>query len=84
MLKVDGKVVATRQMERTLPFTLAWDENLDVGSDTGTPVNDADYQIPFAFSGKIERITLSIDRPQLSPADIQKLQHAQPSKRTKE
>ena len=84
VLKVDGKVVATRKMERTLPFTLAWDENLDVGSDTGTPVNDADYQIPFAFSGRIERITLSIDRPQLSPADIQKLQHAQRSKRTTE
>jgi hypothetical protein len=84
VLKVDGKVVATKKMERTLPFTLAWDENLDVGSDTGTPVNDADYQIPFAFSGRIERITLSIDRPQLSPADIQKLQHAQRSKSTTE
>lgn len=40
--------------------------------------------LPFAFSGRIERITLSIDRPQLSPADIQKLQHAQRSKRTTE
>jgi arylsulfatase len=84
VLKVDGKVVATRKMERTLPFTLAWDENLDVGSDTGTPVNDADYQTPFAFTGRIEKITLSIDRPQLSPADIQKLQHAQRSKGTTE
>jgi arylsulfatase len=84
VLKVDGKVVATRKMERTLPFTLAWDENLDVGSDTGTPVNDADYQTPFAFRGRIDKITLSIDRPQLSPADIQKLQHAERSKRTTE
>jgi arylsulfatase len=45
-------------------------------------VNDADYQTPFAFTGRIERITLSIDRPQLSPADIQKLKHAQRSKAT--
>jgi arylsulfatase A-like enzyme len=84
VLKVDGKAVATRKMESTLPFTLAWDENLDVGSDTGTPVNDADYQTPFAFTGRIEKITLSIDRPQLSPADIQKLQDAQRSKTTTE
>jgi arylsulfatase len=47
-------------------------------------VQHADYQIPFAFSGRIERITLSIDRPQLSPADIQMLQHAQRSKSTTE
>lgn len=77
-------MVATRKVECTLPFTLAWDENLDVGSDTGTPVNDADYQTPFAFAGRIEKITLSIDRPQPSPANIQKLQHAQRSKRTTE
>jgi hypothetical protein len=41
---------------------LRWDESLDIGSDTGTPVNDADYKTPFAFTGRIEKITL-IDRP---------------------
>ncbi len=35
--KVDGKVVATLKMKDTLPSILEWDENLDVGSDTGTP-----------------------------------------------
>jgi arylsulfatase len=75
-LKVDGKEVATQKMEHTIPFILAWDENLDVGSDTGTPVDDDDYQVPFKFTGKINKITLTIDRPQLSPADIQKLQAA--------
>ncbi len=63
---------------------LQWDENLDVGSDTGTPVDDKDYQVPFAFTGKINKITLTIDRPQLSPADIKKLQAAQRNNKTSE
>jgi arylsulfatase A-like enzyme len=76
ILKVDGKEVATHKMPHTLPLILQWDENLDVGSDTGTPVDDKDYQVPFAFTGKIDKITLSIDRPKLSPEDIKKLQAA--------
>ncbi|HXY54735.1 MAG TPA: arylsulfatase, partial [Nitrospirota bacterium] len=74
VLKVDGKDVATQKMEHTLPFIMQWDESLDIGSDTGTPVNDADYQVPFAFNGKIDKITLTIDRPKLSPEDIKKLE----------
>jgi hypothetical protein len=81
VLKVDGNAVDTQKMEHTLPFILQWDEALDIGSDTGTPVNDADYQIPFAFTGTLNKITLTIDRPQLSPEDIKKLQAAQSEKR---
>ena len=76
MLKVDGMVVSTQQMEHTLPLILQWDENFDVGADTGTPVDDQDYQVPFTFTGKLNKLTLTIDRPQLTPADIQKLQTA--------
>lgn len=60
-----------------LPLILQWDENFDVGADTGTPVDDKDYQIPFTFTGKLNKLTLTIDRPQLTPADIRKLQAAQ-------
>jgi arylsulfatase A-like enzyme len=77
MLRVDGKDVATKQMARTLPFMLQWDEALDIGSDTGTPVNDADYKAPFTFTGTLGKITLTVDRPQLSPEDVKKLQEAQ-------
>ena len=84
VLKLDGKVVATQRMERSIPFILQWDENLDIGSDTGTPVNDADYKVPFKFTGKINKITLTIDRPRLSPEDIKKLEAAQHSKKTSE
>ena len=75
-LKVDGKVVDSKKMERTLPMILQWDEAFDVGSDTLTGVNDADYRPPFAFTGKLNRLTIKVDRPQLSPADIKKLQAA--------
>jgi len=84
VLRVDGKEVATQKMERTIPFILAWDENLDVGSDTGTPVDDRDYQVPFKFTGKINRITLSIDRPKLTPEDEKKLMAAQRNNKTSE
>ena len=75
-LKVDGKVVDSKKMERTLPMILQWDEAFDVGSDTLTGVNDADYRPPFAFTGKLKKLTIKVDRPQLSPADIKKLQAA--------
>jgi len=38
---LDGKIVATQTMEHTVPLTLPWDETFDIGSDTGTPVEDA-------------------------------------------
>ena len=50
--------------------------SLDIGSDTLTGVIDADYQPPFAFTGKLNRLTLKLDRPQLSPEDIEKLKSA--------
>jgi arylsulfatase len=56
---------------------LQWDKSLDIGSDTLTGVDDKDYQTPFAFTGKIDKITLTIDRPMLSPDDIKKLEQAQ-------
>jgi arylsulfatase A-like enzyme len=77
VLKVDGTAVATQTMEHTLPLILQWDENFDIGSDTGTPVDDQDYQVPFAFTGQLNRLTLTIDRPQLTPADIEKLKAAE-------
>ena len=73
VLKVDGKPVATEKMQHTLPFILQWDEALDIGSDTGSPVDDDDYATPFAFTGKLDKITLTIDRPKLSPKDIARL-----------
>lgn len=73
-LKVDGKVVATKMMPKTLPMILQWDESFDVGSDTLTSVNDADYQSPFRFTGKLNKLTVKVNRPQLSTAEIKNLE----------
>ena len=69
-------------LSHTLPMILQWDESLDIGSDTLTGVADEDYQTPFAFTGKTDRITLTIDRPTLSPDDIKKLEQAQRENKT--
>ena len=69
VLKVDGKVVATQKMERTVPLILQWDETFDIGADTGTPVDDRDYRVPFNFSGKINKLTIALDQPKLTAED---------------
>ena len=69
VLLVDGKQVASQRMEHTLPFSLQWDETFDVGMDTGTPVDDKDYQVPFAFTGKLDKVTVSLKPSQLSAED---------------
>jgi arylsulfatase len=79
-LMVDGKVVATKRMEKTLPVILQWDESFDIGSDTLTGVNDADYKPPFVLTAKLNNLTIKVDRPQLSPEDIKKLQAAMTEK----
>ncbi len=75
--KVDGKVVATQKLDHTVPLTLPWDETFDIGSDTGTPVDDNDYQVPFRFNGTIDKLTFALDEPKLTPKDIEKLKEAE-------
>lgn len=72
VLRVDGKDVATQKMEHTIPIILQFDENFDIGADTGTPVSE-EYVLPYNFSGKINKLSLTIDRPALTPKDIQEL-----------
>jgi arylsulfatase A-like enzyme len=76
VLKVDGKEIARKRMEQTLPMILQWDEAFDIGSDTLTGVNDADYKPPFPLTAKLNKLTIKVDRPQLSQEDIQKLEDA--------
>jgi hypothetical protein len=75
-LSVDGKVVDTKTMPKTLPMILQWDESFDIGSDTLTGVNDADYTPPFTLTAKLNKLTLKVDRPTLTEEDIKKLQSA--------
>jgi arylsulfatase A-like enzyme len=76
-LKVDSKVVATQTMDRSIPLIFTVDETFDIGADTGSPIDDQDYQVPFNFTGTIDKLTISLDRPKLSPEDIQRLKEAE-------
>ncbi|WP_068467170.1 hypothetical protein [Candidatus Protochlamydia phocaeensis] len=68
-LKVDGQTIESKHMAHTIPFILQWDETFDIGVDTGTPVDDKDYQVPFSFTGKIINITITPQVEQLSEAE---------------
>jgi len=68
-LKVDGKVVDSHPMPKSLPIAVAWSNVFNVGVDTGTPVDDGDYQVPFRFTGKIHKLTVKLGPDERSPAD---------------
>ncbi|MCC8981772.1 arylsulfatase [Bradyrhizobium acaciae] len=70
VMTVDGQEAVRVALPHTTPFTFAWDETFDVGMDTGTPVDDKDYQVPFAFSGKIEKITVDLGEGPVSEASM--------------
>jgi len=76
ILKVDGADVATLELPHTIPFLLPVAETFDVGVDTRTSVNDKDYQVPFRFTGKIDKLMIAVERPKLTPEDVQKLKSA--------
>jgi arylsulfatase len=63
VLSVDGNAVASRTMPYTIPFVISLDESFDVGVDTRTGVDDKDYQVPFRFTGKLDKLTVKLDLP---------------------
>jgi hypothetical protein len=75
-LKVDGEEVSTQTMDRTIPLLVPVDETFDIGTDTRTPVDDHDYQVPFTFTGKIDKLTIAVEPPKLTPEDVKKLEAA--------
>jgi arylsulfatase len=70
---VDGKVVATQKLDKTIPLLLPIDETFDIGAKSGTPIDDRDYQTPFAFTGKIDKLNVTVEPPVLTEADKKKL-----------
>jgi arylsulfatase A-like enzyme len=71
-LKVDGKVVATGKQANSIAFLQVADETFDVGVDTRTGINDKDYQVPFAFNGKIDKLTIKLGPPLMLSPEQQK------------
>jgi arylsulfatase len=61
ILSVDGVEVASKSIPHTIPTIMPWDETFDVGVDTRTGVEDADYQVPFRFTGTIDKLTVALE-----------------------
>jgi len=40
-------------------------------------VDDRDYQVPFRFSGKLEKLTITLESPKLTPEGETKLREAE-------
>jgi arylsulfatase len=66
-LMVDGKEVDRKRIQHTVPFNFQWDDTFDVGMDTGTPVSLVDYEIPFRFTGRIDKLTFNLGPRQVPP-----------------
>jgi arylsulfatase len=63
VLSVDGQEVARNSMEHTTPITFPEDETFDIGQDTRTPLALVEYRydVPFKFTGKIDKLTFELD-----------------------
>ena len=45
--------------------------------DATTPLDDRDYQVPAPFTDKIDKVTIALDRPKLTPDDVKKFEAAE-------
>ena len=68
VMTVDGKEFARKKIEHTIPMLMAIDESFDIGSDTRTGVDDS-YQLPFRFTGTIDKLTYKLGPSQMEAAD---------------
>jgi arylsulfatase A-like enzyme len=71
VLSVDGKEVARKTIEHTIPLLMSIDETFDIGLDTRSPV-DFSYEVPFAFTGTIDKLNYKLGPSQMSAEDQKK------------
>jgi hypothetical protein len=71
VLSVDGNEVARKTIAHTIPLLMSIDETFDIGIDTRTSV-DFTYDVPFEFTGTIDKLTYKLGPEQLTAEDKQK------------
>jgi hypothetical protein len=71
VLSVDGKEVAKKTLDKTTPVTFPEDESFDVGQDTrsGVAMVEHRYDVPFKFTGKIDKLTFALEPPSRTHAE---------------
>ena len=60
-MTANGKKIAEGRLERTIPIQFSLGEGVDIGLDVGSPI-DFTYKLPFAFTGKIEKVTIELGK----------------------
>jgi hypothetical protein len=68
VLSVDGKELDKKTIKHTIPLLMSIDETFDVGLDTRTGVDNS-YELPFKFTGTIDKLTFELGPSQISPAE---------------
>jgi len=68
VLSVDGNEADRKTIPHTIPMLMSIDETFDIGSDTRTPV-DFTYEVPFRFTGTIDKLNFKLGPEQLSAED---------------
>ena len=76
VLSVDGQEVARNSMEHTTPITFPEDETFDIGQDTRTGVAMIEYRydVPFKFTGKINKLTFNLGPQQVTAEEREQMQ----------
>jgi arylsulfatase len=57
---INGKSVGKATLEKTIPSTFSIEETFDVGEDTGSPIVEDTYAVPFRSSG-LKKLTVRVD-----------------------
>ncbi|MGI9623691.1 MAG: arylsulfatase [Acidimicrobiales bacterium] len=66
-LLVNGDVVATGRIDKTVPFIFSADETMDIGCDTASPVTDDYGSGPTnVFNGKLEWVQIDLEDDDVS------------------
>ena len=72
VLSVDGKEVAKKTIPHTIPMLMSIDETFDIGVDTRTAVDDFAYELPFRFTGTIDKLNYKLGPDQMTAEDRRK------------
>ncbi|NET80068.1 arylsulfatase [Okeania hirsuta] len=59
-LYANGNKIGTGRLEETLKIKFSNDGTFDVGFDTGTPVIDDEYEMPFDFTGTLNNVEVKL------------------------
>lgn len=71
-MTANGEKIAGGRLDRTIPIQFSLGEGVDIGMDIGSPI-DFTYPLPFAFTGKIEQVTVELKPAANAPSSGAKM-----------